>query len=221
MKTKVLMMLVVGVLLVFNLGVQANTITIISQTHYVWGSAGYNPQNFYDESDNIPVTGSASGVGPSGYPSTASSSAGNFTVVATAFGDYLTREAYAESTYKFTSNSADLTLTLTGGGSTGGWGYESISKFYFYDITAGVEIDSYYWHGPEESPSSGYIIDLENFYTIDPGHQYGLRTYAEISLQSEGGGYHSLLNVSIVPEPATILLIGLGGLALRRKCRAK
>jgi hypothetical protein len=211
------LILVFAAILGFTSIVSANVsgIDLISQTHHVYGRAGWTDPDTYDYTDNVQVNGTVSGIGMDGYPGSASSYAGDFTVEAFAIGDYASRESLAESTYLFTPTNPVLTMTFTGEGTTSGGGFEANSEFSFYDITNDLEIDSHYWQGSAEVPFQ-YVIDWDEFYTVDPSHQYQLCIYAEAGFGSEGGYYQSLLNVSITtepianPAPSAIILGGIG-----------
>lgn len=194
----------------------AGNITIISQTHSVSGWASdvfpLPGDDFYELTDNVPVSGSASW-GPPYWPgSYASSSTGGFSVQASAGGPSDTFRADSESTYLFECTLGSLELTFTGWGVAGGEGLEAISGFSFYDVTGDFEIDSHLWRGDPWHPSpSEWIADWEKYYTVNPSHQYQLLIYAEVS-GGEGGFFESVLNAQIVciPAPGALVLAGIG-----------
>lgn len=141
----------------------------------------------------------------------ASSSAGGFSVQASAFGPGDSFQAYSESTYLFECTLGSLELTFTGWGESGGEGLEAISGFSFYDVTGDFEIDSHLWMGdPSSYYPSYWIADWEKYYAVDPSHQLSMVIYAEIS--GEGGNYESVLNTKIVniPAPGALVLADIG-----------
>jgi hypothetical protein len=81
------------------------------------------------------------------------------------------------------------------------------------------------WMGTTDS----VITDISVFsaHTYSPTHVYRLHWLGAgeaVTFRIEDGpslDNDGFLEVKIVPEPATLLLLGLGGLALRRKYRAK
>ena len=143
-------------------------------------------------------------------------------------GDY-DFQAYAESTYVFESLSDGLTLAFTGGGTGGGAGIESQAGFSFYDMTDCLEIDSQSWVAEYGPYPTTWTLDLEEYYTVNPSHQYQLWIWADSCYYGEGCefGFTSVLNVSvgsveIIPGPGSLLLgsIGIGFVTWLRKHRA-
>ncbi len=64
-------------------------------------------------------------------------------------------------------------------------------------------------------------LDLAAPYTIESGAQFDVTIKALavgiFGLASDGGGQNDILEVTVVPEPMTIALLGLGSLALLRR----
>lgn len=210
-------------------------VTITCETHTVYGIAEWDS---YSLTDTATVSGSASWP----YPvAEASSSAGGFSVDTMALGgmgglggrpDPPFFQAYAESTYIFEILSDGLTLGFTGGGTGGGAGIESQAGFSFYDMTDCLEIDSQSWVAEYGPYPTTWTLDLEEYYTVNPSHQYQLWIWADSCYYGEGCefGFTSALNVSvgsvgsveIIPGPGSLLLvsIGIGFVTLLRKHRA-
>ena len=86
-----------------------------------------------------------------------------------------------------------------------------IVKIYINDslVHTGTTWESYFWTTDEgQSSSTVRAIDTLLF-----------RLSTDNGFVSNGGGYY-IDNVSIVPEPASVVLLGLGGLAMLRRRRS-
>lgn len=117
-------------------------------------------------------------------------------------------DCYAESTAVLTFRPA-IAGTLTGifrGGSEYGFAAGAT----LLDITAGVTMFSEGW--------PNWAEELREW-TVDPSHEYELSLYADGHSDSDQGGVDSWVTaeLSVIPEPATIFLLGVGGLVLLRK----
>jgi len=112
--------------------------TIISETHHVEGWATSDSgTDSYDLTDNVPVSGSATGMDTYGGLNDAWSSAGNFAVMAEAGAmGSLGSEAFASSTYVFEPDWHTLRLTFDGTVYT--IADEAWAGFQLYDITDNV-----------------------------------------------------------------------------------
>lgn len=71
---------------------------------------------------------------------------------------------------------------------------------------------SYEWIGLLNPPNSGEWTSFAQSFTTPAG-----AAYAEVKFSMGGWGLLYVDNVSVVPEPASLLMLGLGGLALRRR----
>jgi hypothetical protein len=219
-------LLVICILLTLSPVINANVvgISIISESHHVSGYAG-NEQ--YSYTDVIPVSGFASGVGWDGYGCESSSVAGNFNLDASYWASAGDGKAIATSTYIFSPNTQFLSMVISGyvDESHGlSYRYENDVHFRFTDITQGGEIVYYtadnYYDG-ESVASGAYDLNWEqDYYLLNPVHQYELSLYIREGPAGEGSIGHSWLNVSIVPEPCSLVLLSLGGLILRRTRKA-
>lgn len=70
----------------------------------------------------------------------------------------------------------------------------------------------YQWVTLLTPPNSGQWTSFEQAFTTPTG-----AAYAEVKFSMGGWGTLYVDNVSVVPEPAGLLMLGLGGLALRRR----
>lgn len=104
----------------------------------------------------------------------------------------------AASTYYFLPLSSELQLTAT----ASGYAVSSIN-LQLIDLTEGTTLFDI-WHP----------LSWSGDYAVDPAHSYKLWYTAQ-----SGDENPTVLNVGIVPEPATVALLGLGALLLikRRK----
>lgn len=207
---KLLMIVLVAVVLV----VPAYCgVTSLRQQHHVSGVGYYGEE--YDLTDTVPISGSASGVG---------SSAGNFLV--SAYESAERGHASANSTYIFTIEQPILEISLNGylrseAEPAGHIGY-SLSDY----TTGGVigsqswslSYENGYWLGSSwEGPFRRRISQTMSFALI-VDHEYA------INLSADSGNFDgSSVNLAVVliPEPASILLMGLGVLLTSRKLNSR
>lgn len=185
--------------------------TITSATHRAWGYAGCGDAiDTYDESGSGPVSGSASGIGTSGYNGIARSNANSWGVYAYRLADPDSAEAFAENRYVFSPLSTTLTLSVQG--YVGEWTFENEAKLSLVDQTTGGILECY------QSPRypddwQYYSIDWDKNYVVDPSHEYVLTLYVRAT-RGEGGDGSAQLDVQMIPEPASLALLGLGSLVL-------
>jgi hypothetical protein len=195
-------------------------INILSQEHHVSGYAyGTSVNDSYDETETFSVIESASALwwGTESYteenPGTTevSSSAGDFSVTAEdrSCCIWTGSWAVADSTYTFSPLTANLQFQYAG--SVDMHEFENKVSVSIYDITASQSVDYREW-----TTEIGISFNENTNYILDPGHQYELQLYAEVSI-GDTPDVTSSLEVSIVPEPCTLALLGFGGLILRRR----
>lgn len=207
------LIILLGVLLP---SVSAAGIIILSEEHHVSGyAAGAGDTTSYDQMVAYPVSGSASATWPGPNPGIheVSSTAGNFIVTAVDRSRWASTESWAiaESTYIFSPLTTHLQFQYVG--SVEMHASENKVSAKVYDITDGLFIDQHEW--TTEFPSLIAFNEVED-YTFDLSHQYELQLYAKF-FSGDNPGATSSLDVSIVPEPCSLLLLGLGGLVLRKR----
>jgi hypothetical protein len=187
-------------------------ITIVSQEHHVSSyAAGTIQSSSYDQT--FPTSDSASALwsGPNPGTNEASSSAGNFSVTAVDRSRWTFTESWAiaESTYIFSPLTPHLQFQYTG--SVEMHAFENMVSARVFDITDDLLIDYREW---TTELSAGLAFNEAEYYTFDLSHQYKLQLYAEV-FAGDNPGATSWLEV--VPEPCSLVLLGLGGLVLRRR----
>lgn len=200
-----------------------SNIQLIQQTHTVWGNAGYPIANTYFRSDSATVTGSASGIGVSGFLGTATSTAGPDGLSAFRIGDGGSANAYAQSEYRFVPDYSRLVLDVSG--AIGEWAFENLARVSLTDVTAGVLVDSYVSpHELDELDSmtiEGFAFSFQHNLVVDPTHVYELIGFVEAH-RGEGGTGSAEMNLVFysIPAPPAIFLCGFGTaviLRLRRR----
>jgi hypothetical protein len=133
----------------------------------------------------------------------------------------------AQKTAFMNSNlfSFDFSVAASGGVYTAGW--TQIYRIYmnapgpsWTDVT-GAAVGNFYWWGSAGERTQTVSVDYTNFRNAITG-----TSYIQIILSPNTGGgappqmYFDNAKLSGVPEPATVALLGLGGLALLRRKRA-
>jgi hypothetical protein len=209
-------------------GTKAGGIEVQSEKHRVWGrSFGSLISDSYDITNNSPINGSAAALWWGEHYSEENpgtnrvfSSAGNFGVSAadqscwTFTGSY----AKAKSDYIFKPMTSQLEIAFTGGVQM--HAFENWVSFILYDITNEFQLDSNVWktegYGYIGAGLSGPIINEVRNYSVSPLHQYRLELYAQVDI-GDTPGVTSHLQTAITPEPASLLLLALGGLWIRKR----
>lgn len=183
-------------------------VNIISQTNHIHGTVAElaNEEGWVHSQGYDIIDGGSLSQMVEGWGNLAQSSAGNFQVTAYTFKDAPESgvNAGAGSTYIFTPTTS-LILTISGyvtqySGAT--------YKLVYLDDDRWITND---WSAPL---GSSWMPFYEELY-LSPLHQYEL----QIGVGSNGSEYGDdivELNAVFTPEPTTLLLIGLGGMLIRK-----
>ncbi len=124
-------------------------------------------------------------------------------------------DAYADAIWTFRPLTSDLKMQVDGYGALHGAAWWSLT-----DHTTGVEVvNQFFFGGSEEEPLWDNFKGWYDYYNFDPTHQYTVEVQMRIG-GDWGEGYNGSWSATITPEPVTICLLGLGGLALLKKRRA-
>jgi hypothetical protein len=224
MKKKLILACVCLLVEALNAPDVAANLTVVSETHHVWGTAMENvPKEAtysYDITDTAPVSGSASGtwiLGGDSAGGSAQSYAGDFVVEATALGVFSPFDAHAESTYLFTSNGDPFEVSFNGWVRPHAFNHQvgfSLMDYTTEDIVE-EEIWVVGWQGELDSIEYiNYTLQLPD--SFDFTHQYQLRLYADsdVSDADVGGDWSNATRLEaqivIIPAPGAILLGGIG-----------
>jgi hypothetical protein len=201
-------LLLVSLSVILSLTNVAGAVTILSEYYHVYGRGFVDG---YDEGGNLPpVYGHSSDY-------SAESGANYFRVYASAdiyIGppQDLFAWASADAIYEIQPSNDYLRIEI---GNATSYTMSGQGGFYLTDQTDNVLIASSSWNywAPREKHILSYPVDTE--------HQYKFILFA--SADSWMSGWHSDVDVagdiSSVPEPATLLLLGLGGTILLRRRR--
>ena len=104
-------------------------------------------------------------------------------------------------------------------GASGEHTFESWIYFSLEDVTdpvVPVEVDNRTWTFDYEEPYGTPILPCTLSYTLVPGNDYTM-TIGSHAMAGDGGVGFARLEATVVPEPATLALLGLGALLLRKR----
>lgn len=187
------------------------------QQHHVYGEAPWVSPEIYDITDNVPVSGQV--------PNGAGSSAGNFRVSAETYQD--NGRAEASSTYIFTIDQPFLGLSLDGylwsQAFPDIWGHvgyslaDSETGEIIY-TTEGIIGDQSWSLSEEDGVGSAWELQIDETpgFILDIDRQYTLHLSASVT---NADGTYAVLDVTVIPEPATLCLLTLGAVLAGRKRR--
>jgi hypothetical protein len=188
-------------------------VEIISQEYHVWGHVS---NQSYDISSSTPVSGScqeyleSSGGGWVTESSSTLGSSIDFISVdssSQSLNPWTLTQANAEAIYVFKPTTDALQIEFTGQSS--GHYFENWGYFTLENLDASVVLDSRKW---EYEPGVGWTTDIlpySGIYNVLLEDQYRLTVGVNGALPDFRLG-HMHLEATIIPEPATILLFGLG-----------
>lgn len=186
-------------------------ILLVEETYTVWGDAGYPVVNTYFESGQGIVTGSATGTGVPGAPSTAASTAGPTELLA--FRNGMFANAYAQSSYLFRPDYSHLLLDVCG--TIGEWAFENLAHITVTDMTTATLVDSFVSpHTLEELDSvtiHGFSFEFQRILLVDPDHTYELVGWVEAHRLEGGHGAAGMrIDFYSIPAPSALILAALG-----------
>ncbi|HUW20386.1 MAG TPA: hypothetical protein VMW16_13900 [Sedimentisphaerales bacterium] len=223
MKARVLVYVCCLLVVVVNASKAVANITVLSETHRVWGWAhDYAEYTSYDHTDTVPVTGYCEGwcEFPGYYTglNSACSTAGNFAVEASitpGFSLFATL-AGAESTYVFKPDTDWLSISFTGER----LGTEDISTYVTYSLTDLTHNNLVDLRSTVGLPFEYYAVDWQENYVVDPLHEYQLWLKAFNGNNDSGTTFARLQAcIYVIPAPEALVLglIGAGLLGCLRR----
>ena len=197
-------------------------ITPVSSQYHVWG--GCDGES-YDTSSSDPVSGGCSGqVG--GFWNTSESQAGridnklqvNAQAVMYSYPEWSNTWAFAELTFTFTTDSPSISLSFDG--ISADHTFESWTYFVFKDVLNALVLDNRIWTFEFDNAYGEPPLPCQLSYLVFPGREYSV-TIGAHAMAGDGGIGLASLDAILTPEPASLLLMGLGVLLARKKVNSR
>lgn len=222
-------LLMVGFCAAESKALEIGAVDVVAESHRVWGyAAGTNQSDSFDITADHPVSGLAAAdyyvegygwvdnqVCAASTNNIAAARSGDPLIVAVeAIDDGFSWEfsgcyANARATYVFAPLTSVIDVAFTGTLAKDELGNEA--SFVLRDLTDDVVIDADSW-----TSETGLVIDVQRGYAVSPSHEYSLELNSGIQVLYEVN-VESHLTAMITPEPASLLLVGLAGVMVRRR----
>jgi hypothetical protein len=213
---------------------------IISQTYHIWGGtycSEISLNDSYDITNSVPVIAErrhnevvTDGYGTTSFTYYSGSSATEGILDAEGiamiegsrgnnhYSSWGIAPANAQVDYVFSPVTSSLELFFTG--ITGYHCWESWCTFELKDLNTLEIVDSRKWAW-EINWGWDYVEDRDDLpytgmYPMNPDHLYSMTLVAHATPGDQRRGYVHL-EMTTIPEPATLILLGLGGMILRKK----
>ena len=206
-----------------------SAIEVFTEEYHVWGNLRVYPdgpsgnyiEDSYDTSDSTPISGYVEWIGSNQSYSTnwAHSSTELLGVSANSYAFWVHPESqsigYAEGSWTFQPEWDLLRLNIE----MHQLYYISPITVELVDVTSSTTLFSYNGNVCTFPDYDWYCSNEESFvqdFLVDPTHEYSM--YAKImSGANDDGPWYGSISSTVIPEPTTLILIGLGAVVLIRK----
>jgi hypothetical protein len=196
----------------------AANITLVSETHHVWGFNPNTGERPYDCTNTAPISGYFEDYFTRGEPDICylqygTSSTGDFSVEASNGGEpavsWMYPSAGARTTYVFVPDTALFNLTLSGTVNGTDTSYSYV-LFSLADLTSSTPLEDRRF-SLEQFLITDFVWDLA--YQLDLSHCYQLMLYATVG-ENDSGPCMSSISADVtftrIPATSAILLAGIG-----------